>query len=103
MLLPVVTLVVHEVDTEAHPTVPPGWRWAVQAGGGRPDDVSRCSQAGWTPTESEAWQEGEVAAVAAVQACRTFGVPVDYRRLRLLRDPIPPGRDQLRILADRLS
>lgn len=99
MLTPEITLVVHPIDTTAHPTVPPGWRWAVQVGGGRPDDVERCAQAGWTPTEAEAWAHGEPVAVAAVQACRTFSVPVSFRRLRLLRDPIPPGGDRIRVLA----
>jgi hypothetical protein len=99
VLAPEVTLVVHPIDTAAHPTVPPGWRWAVQVGGGRPDDVERCAQAGWTPTETQAWEAGEPCAVAAVQACRTFGIPAGYRRLRLLRDPIPAGRDQVRVIA----
>lgn len=101
MILPEITLVVHPVDTAAHPTIPPGWRWAIQAGGGRPDDVGRCANAGWSPTEAQAWAEGEVVAVAVVQACRMLGVPADMRRLRLLRDPIPAGHDQVRVIADR--
>lgn len=101
MLLPVITLVVHEVDTAAHPSVPPGWRWAVQVGGGRVDDISRCAQAGWAADEAEAWRQGEVVALAAVQAVRTFGVPAGYQQLRLRHDPIPVGHDRLRILSDR--
>lgn len=101
MLLPEITLVVHEVNTVAHPTLAPGWRWAVHAGGGRPDDLSRCAQAGWAPTEAAAWAEGEQVAAACTQACRTFGIPADLRRLRLLRDPIAAGADRIRILTER--
>lgn len=97
VLLTEVTLFVHEVDTTAHPTVPPGWRWAVHAGGGRPADLSLCVNAGWCPTRNEALFEGERNAATAVKACRVFGVPVEYRQRDLAADPIPAGCDFINV------
>lgn len=95
-LIPGVTLVVHPIDTDAHPTVPAGWRWAVMAGTTTPPaDTRLCCNAGWCPTESEASVEGEMVAAAAVKALRMFGVPAAYNMLRLDRDPIPAGHDTL--------
>lgn len=95
-LIPGVTLVLHPVDTEAHPTVPAGWRWAVMAGTSTPPGETRfCCNAGWCPTEAEAALEGEMVAACAVKVLRMFGVPAAYNQLRLDRDPIPAGHDQL--------
>lgn len=96
LLFPEVTLFVHQVDVAAHPTVPAGtWRWAVHVGGGRPDDLRGCVQADGQPTEGDAWLAGEQVAVAVAGALRTFGIPADYRRMRLLRDPVPAGADRI--------
>ncbi len=75
--------------------MPPGWRWAVQVGGTPPTDLDYCANAGWCPTETEAWLEGEMVAAAAVKALRMFGIPAAYRRLPLDHDPIPAGGDRL--------
>lgn len=93
MLIPEVTLFVHEIDTGRHPTIPPGWRWAVHAGGGEPGDLSRCVNAGWCPSKIEALMEGEQNAATAVKACRVFGVPAGYRQHELDFDPIAIGED----------
>jgi len=96
VLIPGVTLVVHPIDVEAHPTVPDGWRWAVMAGAGTPPAATRfCCNAGWCPTLDEALVEGEMVAAAAVKALRLFGIGATYSLLRLDRDPIPAGEDRL--------
>lgn len=93
MLLPEVTVVVHPIDPSAHPTYPPGWRWAVQVGGGSPADLDRCVGAGHAPTEPAASVAGETAGSTAVKALRLLGVPAQYGFLRLGYDPIPPEAD----------
>jgi hypothetical protein len=94
-LTPDVTAVVHPIDTEAHPTIPEGWRWAVHVGSAPVADLEFCVNAGWCPTEREAWIEGETVAVAAIKALRMFGIPAEFRRLALDVDPIPAGDDRL--------
>lgn len=95
-LIPGVTVVVHPIDTEAHPDVPAGWRWAVMAGAGTPpSDLSLCTNAGWEPTEDEAWLTGETVGAAAVKALRMHGIAASYARLPLASDPIPAGDDRL--------
>lgn len=91
-------LFVHPVDADAHPTVPPGWRWAVHAGGGRPADLTRCANAGWAPSRAGALAEGEQNAATAVKVARAFGVPAAYRLLELDHDPIPAGADGVTVL-----
>jgi hypothetical protein len=90
-------LVVHEVDTAVHTTVPPGWRWAVMVGDGPHDDMSRCANAGWQPNLSGAELEGEMVAVAAVKALRMSGLDVRYEMTRLDYDPIPAEGDTIAI------
>lgn len=92
-LVPEVTVVVHPVDTAAHPTYPAGWRWAVQVGGTGPADLERCAGAGHCPTESEAAFYGEQCGSTAVKALRVLGVPARYGVLRLGYDPIPAEAD----------
>lgn len=88
--------VVHPIDVEAHPTVPPGWRWAAMVGEGAFSDMDRCANAGWCPTEGEAVAEGDQNAATAVRALRLSGVPVEYRGvIHLDHDPIPPGGDRV--------
>jgi hypothetical protein len=97
LLTPQVTLVVHPVDTQAHPTVPTGWRWAVVVGGRPPSDVKHTANAGWAPDERTALLEGEQNAATAVRALRLFGVAVTAGTLTLDHDPIPPGHDQIHL------
>lgn len=93
-----IRLVTHQVDTAVHPTVPPGWRWAVMVGDAAHDDMSRCANAGWCPTALEASLTGETVAVAAVKACRMLGLDtVRYEQVRLDYDPIPAGHDTVTI------
>lgn len=95
-LRPVITVVVHEVDTVAHPTVPPGWRWAVMVGDRPPGDLAACANAGWEPDDRSAAVAGETVGAAAAKALRMCGVPADYRGVLLLdHDPIPAGGDRL--------
>jgi hypothetical protein len=95
LLDPAVTVVVHPIDVDAHPSVPPGWRWAVMVGSGPPGELERCVNAGWCPTAQEAWLEGETVGATAVKALRAFGIPAVYGKLPLPDDPIPPGGDHL--------
>lgn len=92
-LVDVVVLVVHPVDTTAHPTVPEGYRWSVMLGQGPFSDTGRCANAGWCPTEGEALAEGEMVAVAVVKALRMAGMSTDYRIVQTPADPIPAGQD----------
>lgn len=93
IVLPDVVALVHPVDLVAHPTYPGGWRWAVQVGGGRIDDLDRCVGAGHCETESEASVAAEQHASVAVKALRLLGVPAGYGYLRLGHDPIPAEAD----------
>lgn len=94
----VVTVFVHQVDTTVHPTIPPGWRWAVHLGG-NPHDLRACLNAGWCPNDREAGMEGEAVGVAVVKALRLCGLAVSYAAVQLLeRDPIPAGKDKLKVV-----
>lgn len=95
LLDPAVTVVVHPIDTGVHPTVPAGWRWAVMVGSGPPSELNRCVNAGWCPTDREAWLEGETVGATVVKALRVYGIPASYGRLPLPDDPIPPDGDHL--------
>lgn len=95
MITPSVVVVVHRIDPDAHPTTPPGWRWAVHVGGRPPADLNYCAGAGWAPTEQQAWLDGEQAGSTACRAARMLGVPADYRLLPLDYDPIPAGVDRV--------
>src|SRR5262245_49879629 len=93
---PGITVIVHPIDTDTHPDVPAGWRWAVMSGAGTPPvDLSLCCNAGWEPTEQDAWVTGETVGAAAVKALRHHGIPAVYGRLPLDHDPIPAGGDRL--------
>jgi len=95
LLNPAVTVVVHPIDTDAHPSTPPGWRWAVMVGSGSPAELERCMNAGWCPTSQEAWLEGEMVGATAAKALRVYGIPAAYGKLPLDFDPIPPGADRV--------
>lgn len=94
-MLPIYVLV-HPIDTAAHPTYPPGWRWAVMIGDGAFSDTSRCANAGWCPTQEEATAEGDQNAATAVAAIQILSahyrgvVPLDH-------DPIPAEADLERL------
>jgi hypothetical protein len=98
ILTPTITVVVHPIDTAAHPSTPPGWRWAVQVGGSQPDDVEHCANAGWAPTLQEAQMQGEACGATACKAARMFGIPAEFVLATLDHDPIPAGRDQINFL-----
>ena len=103
VLVPEVMLVIHPIDTVRHPSVPPGWRWAVHIGGGPPSDVARVANAGWCPDEASARLEGEQNAATATIAAQIFGVPATYRLLVLAVDPITPGHDRVQTVHDRVQ
>jgi hypothetical protein len=92
---PKITVVVHRVDTTAHATVPPGYRWAIMLGDGPPSDMDNCVNAGWCPTEQEACIEGEMVGSAVSRALSWVGVPSRYGLTKLDHDPIPPDGDRL--------
>lgn len=96
-----ITLIVHPINTDAHPTIPPGWRWAVMVGdrvaGFRLDDMRRCANAGWCPTQSAALLEGEMVAVAVAKGLRISGVATPMETRHLDFDPIPAGADEISI------
>lgn len=94
MLVPEVAVVVHPVDRAVHPTYPDGWRWAVQVGGGPPNDLDRCVGAGHCLSETAASAAGEEVGSAVTKALRTFGVQVRYSYQRLGWDPIPAEADE---------
>jgi hypothetical protein len=95
VLLTEIILVTHPIDHHRHPTVPPGWRWAVMAGTLDYEDMGRCANAGWCPTRQEAQMEGEMVAVTAVKAARMFGLALGYRSVELDHDPILADADML--------
>jgi hypothetical protein len=85
----IVSVFVHQIDGDAHPSVPPGYRWAVHLGG-NPHDLRSCLNAGWCPSEQVAGLEGEAVGVAVVKALRMCGVECRYAALRRLDvDPTP--------------
>ena len=84
-----VTVVVHPVDVELHPTVPAGYRWAVMVGGRPPTDLGYCVQAGHDPRQDLALVAGEMVGTACVQTLRRLGSPGRYGVLRLDYDPLP--------------
>lgn len=103
-----ITLFVHRVDTDAHPTVPPGWRWAVHLGG-NPFDLTRCLQAGWTPDngpdgrcvygQAGAEMDGAQAGMAAVNAVwQVTGVKPTWHTTLLEYDPIAAGADPIKVV-----
>jgi hypothetical protein len=93
-LMPSVLALVHPVDTTAHPTYPPGYRWAVHVGGRPPADLDYCVQAGHAATESAASAIAEMVAAAVVKGLRLLGCPADYGYLRLGSDPVPAEADE---------
>lgn len=94
----IVSVFVHQVDTDVHTTVPPGWRWAVHLGA-NPTNLAQCLNAGWSPNRLDAEFEGEKVSVATVKALRMCGVACEWAPGRLLdHDPIPPHGDRLQVM-----
>lgn len=94
ILSPDITVVVHPVDTAVHPSYPPGYRWAVMAGGKRPADLDYCVQAGHERNIDMAMMAGESHGAAATKALRLLGIPALYGVLRLAWDPLPAEADE---------
>jgi len=97
LLAPKITVLVHPIDTSAHPSIPPGFRWAVYIGDGSWSDMQRCVNAGWCPTQGEAAMEGEAVGMTAVKAGRAYGLPLSYAVTTLDHDPIPAGADRIHV------
>lgn len=90
MNVPIV-VTVHPINTDAHPTVPPGFRWAV-------DWCGQTLNAGWEPSRQSATMAGEAAMVCAVKAARLCGCTVGFDVVQLDTDPVPAGLDAVSIL-----
>lgn len=91
--------VLHPINVEAHPSVPPGFRWAVMVGDVDPADTARCANAGWCPTAAEAEAEGDQNAATATRTLQLLGIDAGYTGVtRLASDPIPAGADRLNII-----
>ena len=85
----VIAVLVHPIDIERHPTVPPGFRWCAQFG---TDPLERSSwlNAGWAPNATEAAMTGEMVASAVAKALAIGGVDAQYvGTVNLAEDPIP--------------
>jgi hypothetical protein len=89
MLVPVVTVLVHPINTERHPNTPAGYRWAVQVGGHPPGDMRFVANAGHTIAKDEALSTGDRCAAAALVALRLFGIPATLQYQELDFDPVP--------------
>lgn len=87
-------VVVHAINTDAHPLIPPGYRWAVHAGTDWAD-LGSCLNAGWCPTSQEAAIAGEAAALVGARVARLLGVLVDPGTTYLDHDPITHGNDRV--------
>jgi len=97
--LVLLTCIVHPINTEAHPTVPSGFRWAVMVGDVDPADMERCANAGWCPTAGEAQAEGDQNAATAARVMQLLGIHATYGGVtRLASDPIPPNADKLNLI-----
>ena len=88
--------VAHPVDTQAHPTIPPGWRWAVYRSD-RFDDATECLGAGWAPEEGAAVFIADQAAAITVRALQLVGVESTISNHTLTIDPIAAGADMIKI------
>ncbi len=90
------TVVVHPINTEAHPTIPPGYRWALMLGDGPPADLDRCANAHYAPSRQAAELEGDRNGASAIRALQMLGYAARYGGVQHLdHDPIPAGGDRL--------
>lgn len=86
----------HPIDTAAHQSCPPGWRWAVHVGRDYAD-MRSCLNAGWEPTLIAARLSGEAAAVCAHKVAEMFR-PTGFEAVVLDHDPVPSSADDLPLL-----
>lgn len=92
-----ITVFVHAIDAEAHPSSP-GWRWAVHVHGAAPNDLSGCANAGWAPDRDGALSEGDRHGATAARVLKMHGIDARYDvPLVLDHDPIPAGRDYINV------
>jgi len=101
LLIPEVTVFVHPISCDVHPTYPPGFRWAVHIGGGPPDDLDRCAIAGHQYKVRMARMVGESHGAAACRALRLMGIAATYRVSVLGWDPIPAEADHRQLVVIR--
>lgn len=95
ILIRQVTVVVHPIDCDVHPTYPPGFRWAVMVGGVGPAELEFCVNAGHDRTADGAAVTGESHGVAVVRGLRIMNVTAKYAVMRLDYDPIPAEADNV--------
>lgn len=89
-------VLIHPIDTAAHPSVPPGYRWALMVGDVPPADLTRCANAAWCPTRAEAIQEGDRNGASAARVLQILGHDARYAGvIDLDSDPIPAGADRI--------
>jgi hypothetical protein len=88
--------VAHPIDTEQHPTIPPGFRWAVYRSD-RFEDATECFGAGWAPEEGAAVFIADQAAFIAAKALALVGVECELSNHKLDHDPIAAGQDFVRM------
>jgi 2-phospho-L-lactate guanylyltransferase (CobY/MobA/RfbA family) len=92
-------VVVHPIDTAAHPGENAGYRWAVMVGQCPPSDTSRCANAGRKNTRDDATLAGDRHGATAVVALRLAGLNVAYGNvIHLDHDPRLPGDDRVTIV-----
>jgi hypothetical protein len=92
------TVIVHPIDTAAHPTVPPGYRWAVMVGHAAHDDMRACANAGWAPDRVAAIVEGDQNGATAARVVGLAGGEARYAGVvELPNDPIPAGCDRVNV------
>jgi len=94
-LTPDIVVWIHPINTTAHPSYRPGYRWAVHAGGKAPSDLRFCCNAGREDTLTEARIVGESHGVAACKATRILGVSARYFVREIGWDPIPSAADDI--------
>lgn len=93
------TLIVHPIDHDRHPSIPPGWRWAVMFDTDNPLQIERCLNAGWAPSADAARLDGDSnGATATVLARLLTQQPVELKRLPLDHDPIPADETRTRVV-----
>ena len=92
---PKIVVGVHPIDTQVHPTYPPGWRWCVMVGDGAwSETLERCANAGWAHDREEAIRLGDLAGVTVCEAFRLLGGGLQWGGVIVLdHDPIPAEND----------
>lgn len=98
VIVPQVTVIVHPINRDVHPTYPPGFRWAVMVGSAVPTDLKFCVNAGHDYTAASAAVIGESHGAAVVKGLRIMGIRVRYNVLHLTHDPIPAEADTLSLM-----